>query len=56
MGKAEMLFEPGKIGKLNIKNRIVTAPMGIIGLTEPDGKISQRAIDYLFALRETGTV
>ena len=46
MNKIEKLFEPAKIGKLSIRNRIVMAPMGIIGLTEPDGKILQRAIDY----------
>ena len=46
MSKFEKLFEPGRIGKLSTKNRIVMAPMGIIGLTEPDGKLLQRAIDY----------
>jgi len=46
MSKLEKLFEPGRIGKLSTKNRIVMAPMGIIGLTEPDGRILQRAIDY----------
>ena len=40
------LFQAGKIGKLKIKNRIVMAPMGIGGLAEPDGRISQRGIDY----------
>lgn len=44
--KIEKLFEPGRIGKLSTKNRIVMAPMGIIGLTEPDGRLSQRAVDY----------
>lgn len=46
MNRMQKLFEPGKIGKLSIRNRIVMAPMGIIGLTEPDGRILQRAIDY----------
>ena len=46
MNRIEKLFEPGRIGKLAIKNRLVMAPMGIIGLTEPDGRISQRGIDY----------
>jgi 2-enoate reductase len=40
------LFEPIAIGKVEIKNRIAMAPMGIIGLTEPDGNPAQRAIDY----------
>ncbi|UCG84417.1 MAG: FAD-dependent oxidoreductase [Dehalococcoidia bacterium] len=40
------LFEEGRIGKLSIQNRIVMAPMGIVGLTEPNGMITQRGIDY----------
>ena len=40
------LFEPITIGKLAIKNRIAMAPMGIVGLTKPDGNPAQRAIDY----------
>lgn len=49
------LFEPGKIGKLSLKNRIVMAPMGIVGLTEPDGRLSQRGIDYYVARAKGGT-
>jgi len=49
------LFEPCKIGKLSIKNRIVMAPMGIYGLVEPDGRISERGIDY-YAERARGGV
>ena len=40
------LFRPGKIGNLQIKNRIVMGPMGITGLLEPDGRYSQRGIDF----------
>ena len=40
------LFEPVNIGKVTIKNRIAMAPMGILGLTTPDGNPGQRAIDY----------
>lgn len=40
------LFEPIRINKLTLKNRIAMAPMGIVGLTDPDGNPSQRAIDY----------
>jgi 2-enoate reductase len=42
------LFEPGKIGKLHLKNRIVMAAMNIAGggLLEPDGRLSQQGIDY----------
>jgi 2-enoate reductase len=48
------LFEPGKIGKLEVKNRIVMAPMGIIGLVELDGRISQRGVDYYVARAKGG--
>lgn len=40
------LFEPIKIGRVRIKNRIAMAPMGIVGLTTPDGNPGPRAIDY----------
>lgn len=49
------LFEPGMIGKLPIKNRIVMAAMGIGALAEPDGRFSQRAIDYYAARARGGT-
>lgn len=53
--KMQNLFKPGKIGKLEIKNRIVMAPMGTTGLVELDGRYSQRGIDY-FAARAKGGV
>ncbi|MHB8106546.1 MAG: oxidoreductase [Candidatus Cryosericum sp.] len=40
------LFEPIKIGKVEIKNKISMAPMGIGGLATNDGGFNQRAIDY----------
>jgi len=40
------LFEPGKVGRLHTKNRIVMAPLLIRGLAEPDGTLSQRGLDY----------
>ena len=40
------LFEPTRIGKVAIKNRIAMAPMGTLGLCNPDGTITQRLIDY----------
>ncbi|MBW1900842.1 MAG: FAD-dependent oxidoreductase [Deltaproteobacteria bacterium] len=46
------LFQPGQIGKLEVKNRIIMAPMAV-GLSEPDGRFTQRAIDY-FAARARG--
>ena len=49
------ILEPGRIGRLEIKNRIVMAPMGTTGLTEPDGRFSPRAIDYYVARARGGT-
>ncbi len=40
------LFEPGKIGRLSLENRIVMAPMGIGGLIDPDGRLSPQGMDY----------
>lgn len=49
------LFKPGKIGKLQIKNRIVMAAIGSRGLVELDGRISQRLIDFLARRAEGNT-
>jgi len=38
------LFKPGRIAGMELKNRIVMAPMG--NLADPDGGFSQRQIDY----------
>jgi 2-enoate reductase len=46
------LFEPAQIGNLTIKNRIVMLPM-MTHLNQPDGGISQRAIDF-YAERARG--
>jgi len=48
------LFQPGYIGNLELRNRIVMAPMGA-GFAELDGRISQRQIDY-YAARAKGGV
>src|SRR4030067_3820958 len=55
-GRREMqnLFKQGKIGKLEIKNRIVMAPMGTTGLVDLDGRYSQRGIDYFVARAKGG--
>ena len=42
----QKLFEPVSIGNVRIRNRIAMAPMGIVGLTTPQGYPTQRAIDY----------
>jgi 2-enoate reductase len=49
------LFEPISIGKVTIKNRIAMAPMGIVGLTNPDGNPGPRAIDYYIERARGGT-
>jgi 2-enoate reductase len=45
-GEYSKLFEPIRIGKVEIKNRIAMAPMAIAGLTTPEGGFAPRAIDY----------
>jgi 2,4-dienoyl-CoA reductase-like NADH-dependent reductase (Old Yellow Enzyme family)/thioredoxin reductase len=48
MEKLVKIFEPGKIGKLEIKNRIIAAPLGMgfnFG-TKPDGFITDRLLAY----------
>ena len=47
------LFQPGRIGKLEIGNRIIMAPMET-RLAEPDGRYSQRLIDYFVARAKGG--
>ncbi len=42
----DILFEPFKIGQLEIKNRIVMAPMGAFRLVDNECCFNQRAIDY----------
>ncbi len=48
------LFEAGRIGKLQTKNRIVMAPMGGGGYAEPNGRISSQSIDYYVARAKGG--
>lgn len=48
------LFEPGKIGNLVTKNRIVMCPMGIGSLADLDGGFSRRLIDYYVARAKGG--
>ena len=44
--KFSRLFEPVNIGRIEIRNRIVMAPMGLAGLVNPDGSLGPRAVDY----------
>ncbi len=49
------LFEPVNIGKIEIKNRIAMAPMGVVGLINPDGSLTQRVVDYYVERAKGGT-
>jgi len=40
------VFEPGNIGKLTLKNRVVMVAIGMGGLIQADDRFSHRAIDY----------
>ena len=44
--KFATLFEPIKIGGIEMKNRIAMAPMGIGGLLNSDGRLGPRILDY----------
>jgi 2,4-dienoyl-CoA reductase-like NADH-dependent reductase (Old Yellow Enzyme family)/thioredoxin reductase len=48
------LFEPGRIGKLELKNRIVMAPMGTDSY-DAEGYVTDRAVNY-YAERARGGV
>ena len=48
------LFEPGRIGKMEVKNRICMAPMGTDS-HDPEGFITDRTVDY-YAERAKGGV
>ncbi|MBI2869196.1 MAG: FAD-dependent oxidoreductase [Chloroflexi bacterium] len=45
MTQLSRLFEPGKIGGLEVRNRIVMAPLGTYS-ADKDGCVNQRTIDY----------
>lgn len=49
------LFEPIKIGNLEIKNRFVMAPMGPSGLCCEDGSFSDKGIEYYVERAKGGT-
>jgi len=48
------LFEPGKIGSLEIKNRIIMAPMGT-HWADKDGNVVQKQLDYYAERARGGT-
>lgn len=53
--KYQKLFEPVKIGSLEVKNRFAMAPMGPLGLSDTEGGFNQRGIEYYTARARGGT-
>lgn len=51
--KYEKLFTPGKIGNMEVKNRVVMTSMGV-DVAEPNGKVGQRWMDYYEARAKGG--
>ena len=49
----EKLFEPGRIGSLELKNRLIMPPM-LMGYCSEDGYVTERAKDYYEARAEGG--
>ena len=49
-----LLFEPGKIGKMPIKNRLVRSPTGDGGMASVDGKCTDMLIGLYRELVEGG--
>jgi 2,4-dienoyl-CoA reductase-like NADH-dependent reductase (Old Yellow Enzyme family)/thioredoxin reductase len=52
--KLDRLFEPGRIGKLELKNRLVMAPMGIEGCDD-EGFVTDELVSY-YAKKARGGV
>ena len=53
--KYRNLFQPIKIGTVEIKNRFAMAPMGPLGLADAEGGFNQRGIDYYVERAKGGT-
>jgi 2-enoate reductase len=51
----KILFEPIKIGELELKNRFVMAPMGPGGLCDADGTYNERGVEYYVERAKGGT-
>ena len=49
------MFSPIRIANLEIKNRIAMAPMGTLGMVNPDGSLKPRVIDYYAERAKGGT-
>ncbi len=53
MGEHNKLFEPIRIGKLNVKNRLAFAPTGM-GTAGPDGEITDQSLCHYVARAKGG--
>lgn len=53
--KYKSLFTPVKVGSITLKNRFAMAPMGPLGLGDPNGGWNQRGIDYYTERAKGGT-
>ena len=53
--KYNNLFEPFKIGKLEIKNKFVMAPMGPGGLSNEDRAFNEKGVEYYVERAKGGT-
>ena len=46
MSEYKVLFQTQMIGNVRLKNRIAMAPMGVEYMTEPDGTLNRRVVEY----------
>ena len=53
--KYQKLFEPLKVGKLTLKNRISMAPLGMVAMSDPCGGFSENAQEYYIERAKGGT-
>lgn len=49
------LMEAGRIGPLELKNRVVMTPMGMFGVPSPDGSLNPRGMDFYVERARGGT-
>jgi 2-enoate reductase len=49
------LLEKGKIGKVTLKNRVIMTPMGMFGVPNADGSLSERGMDFYLERARGGT-
>ena len=54
MNEYSALFQPQMVGKVKLKNRIAMAPMGVEYMTEADGSLNRRVVDYYLERARNG--